>query len=485
MTIGKHKKDEKIFDPSELQFYSSSTLATILPIPSKWVHPQELNSNLDKNACPFEVTFDGCEISTKDLMRRKPNRTSAGRFSSGSSSSRNNVFSTRSDHHVLRLTTVYYFEVEILFSLNSGADVSIGFFDLRENDNQVSDLRGHDIGSWGYCGKEGRLYYKENGRLMSKSTLKFCNGDTIGCGVNFVRNTIFVTKNGVYVGEAFTIPDTVETLFPAISLAQWNAVKTNFGLNQNEKFKFDIDGYVEAFKLDLFKKVEDFKIPKLTLKDGSTITDNSDVKKMINSMVKSYFVHMGFSESLKSFKKDLSLEETNVKHTDAEIGEKLMRETEFKRQVKLSIMNDDINKTLKLINCEHPQILENEGKVLNFKFRLECLKLVILIKDGKIDESLELAALLKDQFKEKQYQEYLKLVVQLLAFQDPRESPYFRILYSFEKSRLIDNLVTCVNFKTGLPPQSSIDNVIIHTDANLGQDPSSELIDLIEDYTTL
>ncbi|GMG33222.1 unnamed protein product [Ambrosiozyma monospora] len=150
MTIGRYKKDKKIIDLSNLQFYSSSTLATILPIPSKWVHPQELSSNVDNN-CPFEVTIDGCDISTKDLMRRKPTRTSGGRFSSGSSSSRNSFFSTRSDHHVSRLTTVYYFEVEILFSLNSGADVSIGFFDLSENDNPVSDLRGHDAGSWGYC----------------------------------------------------------------------------------------------------------------------------------------------------------------------------------------------------------------------------------------------------------------------------------------------------------------------------------------------
>ena len=68
----------------------------------------------------------------------------------------------------------------------------------------------------------------------------FSKGDTIGCGINFRNRACFYTKNGAYIGRAFShVP---ANLCPAIGLCTAGGiVDTNFG---KRPFKFDIEGYM-------------------------------------------------------------------------------------------------------------------------------------------------------------------------------------------------------------------------------------------------
>ena len=62
-------------------------------------------------------------------------------------------------------------------------------------------MLGWDEGSWGYHGDDGKVFSSsgfgtEYGDPYEKS-------DTIGCGVNFDKETAFLTKNGELIGETF------------------------------------------------------------------------------------------------------------------------------------------------------------------------------------------------------------------------------------------------------------------------------------------
>ncbi|KAK4033823.1 hypothetical protein C8A01DRAFT_49666 [Parachaetomium inaequale] len=61
-------------------------------------------------------------------------------------------------------------------------------------------------------------------------------GDTIGCGIDFVKGVIFFTKNGVLLGDAFE-EVTHCRLFPAVRIDGGKVqLKANFGTDPNEPF---------------------------------------------------------------------------------------------------------------------------------------------------------------------------------------------------------------------------------------------------------
>jgi len=74
--------------------------------------------------------------------------------------------------------------------------------------------------------------------------VKFGNGSTIGCGINYFTQEIFFVVDGNFQGIAFKNVDTTE-LFPTISLHSPNEeVRVNFGL---DPFKFDIESLIIVF----------------------------------------------------------------------------------------------------------------------------------------------------------------------------------------------------------------------------------------------
>lgn len=66
----------------------------------------------------------------------------------------------------------------------------------------VNSHLGWDKQSYGYHGDDGHSFCSSGTGQPYGPT--FTTGDVIGCGVNLIDNTCFYTKNGHYLGTAFT-----------------------------------------------------------------------------------------------------------------------------------------------------------------------------------------------------------------------------------------------------------------------------------------
>lgn len=106
----------------------------------------------------------------------------------------------------------------------------------------ISHIKGWDPDSYGYHGDDGYSFAGSgSGKPYGPC---FTTGDIIGCGVNFADNTAFYTKNGSFLGNAFTNINTSKPIYPAIGLrTAGEEMATNFG---NEPFVFDIEHYIHV-----------------------------------------------------------------------------------------------------------------------------------------------------------------------------------------------------------------------------------------------
>ena len=110
----------------------------------------------------------------------------------------------------------------------------------------LQKLPGWEKESWGYHGDDGNLFNGEgsSSRQSKKYGPKFTTNDIIGCGVNFRTNTAFFTKNGTYLGEAWSDLPQRKKLYPVVGMKkQGEHVRVNFG---QDAFAFDIDDYMRV-----------------------------------------------------------------------------------------------------------------------------------------------------------------------------------------------------------------------------------------------
>ena len=101
-------------------------------------------------------------------------------------------------------------------------------------------LIGWDLNSWGYHSDDGFLYFG-NSQQNIAFEFGYAEGDTVGCGVNFLEKTVFFTLNGDMLGVAFKFLKDTIPLYPAIGLSQAGTeINANFG---DQTFLFNIVEY--------------------------------------------------------------------------------------------------------------------------------------------------------------------------------------------------------------------------------------------------
>lgn len=120
---------------------------------------------------------------------------------------------------------------------------------ITSSSSSSSQAQNGDIETYSYSGLDGNKF---NASGSQKYSRPFGRDDIVGCGVNFIDGTIFFTKNGIFLGNAFS--DCFDTdLVPFISIKTGNSVRTNFGLT--EEFLFDIDQYQLQWKYKAFSQI--------------------------------------------------------------------------------------------------------------------------------------------------------------------------------------------------------------------------------------
>lgn len=105
-------------------------------------------------------------------------------------------------------------------------------------------LPGWDLTSFGYHSDNGGLYHG-SGHARQR-TESFGPGDTVGMGVDYVTKTIFVTKNGRFLGSAYDVFTTeflaTMDLYPVVGMDSKDTVHVNYG-GIDHPFHFNLASY--------------------------------------------------------------------------------------------------------------------------------------------------------------------------------------------------------------------------------------------------
>lgn len=105
-------------------------------------------------------------------------------------------------------------------------------------------LPGWEQESWAYHGDDGQIFSSHpQGKAYGGAQHRYGPTDTIGCGVNFRTGEAFFTKNGNYLGLAFSNIK-ADKLFPCVGMKKaGEGVKANFG---QRPFVYDINAHVRV-----------------------------------------------------------------------------------------------------------------------------------------------------------------------------------------------------------------------------------------------
>ncbi|KAJ2083684.1 hypothetical protein H4R24_000642 [Coemansia sp. RSA 988] len=185
-----------------------------------------------------------------------------------------------SDNSIPARTGVYYYEVYIK-SRGQNGYIGVG---LARAGVSIARLPGWDPGSWGYHGDDGNCF-SGDGR-GSQYGPRYSTGDTVGCGIDFMRRRIFFTRNGAFLGYTFDTINTDKDLFPCVGMrTPGEYVAANFG---RRPFMFEIGHYVETAHDDALRRVAGASLtPLLPLRrdvEAAADQSNNDAVQMAGSL---------------------------------------------------------------------------------------------------------------------------------------------------------------------------------------------------------
>lgn len=264
----------------------------------------------------------------------------------GIGKSHSDAASVRTAYPIPAACGLYYFEVKII---SKGRDGYMGI-GLTTQHFKMNRLPGWDKQSYGYHGDDGNSFSSSgNGQPYGPT---FTTSDVIGCGVNLVDNVCFYTKNGHYLGIAFS--DLPSKLYPTVGLqTPGEEVDANFG---QEPFKFDIEDMLKEVKASTKATILSFPLPE----------DQGDWTSLLNKVVSSYLIHHGYSSTAESF----------AKITGEPFREELASIKNRQKILKL-VMTGRMGQAIEQTIRSYPGVLENNQNLL---FMLKCRQFIEMIQ---------------------------------------------------------------------------------------------------------
>lgn len=403
----------------------------------------------------------------------------------------------KSDCPVPGLCGVWYYEVEIL-SCSRDLMLSVGFCTAAAH---LKKMPGLESNTWGYHSDDGKAVACQT--PGSEYGPVFGCGDIIGCGLDFTMGTIFFTKNGIALGDAFENLEMKDSktlgeieYYPCMGFKPSVRLKTNFG---DEEFIYDINQYVQDKKQRLIESItkDDQVLPTI---DGQQLT-NEDVPELIQDLIGSYFSYLGYVDTAKAFQAEVKTENA------ARVGEIVAEDTKMegedepassqdievlnRQRIGRVICDGDIDRAFKYLKLFYPQVLEEKDSLVVFK--LECCKFIELIRatipnnsvqdvvmtddggDSSIpfdrESELNIAVAygqgLRDRYKDdpRPYVvNRLKLVFSLVAYSDPREDESVAFLLGeSERYALAEEVNSRILVSLGKAPIPPLQRVAQHS----------------------
>ncbi|CAM0142122.1 unnamed protein product [Umbelopsis sp. WA50703] len=366
-----------LFNKSEPSVQYDSALEELdLRLPCHW-------NPIDKNSS-VTVSADGMDISYSGLGRDETDASSV-----------RSAFSAKSQ------CGVFYYEIEIVSKGRDGY-ISIGYC---EEETPLERLSGLDSTSYGYHANDGKCYHGSNiGAAYGPS---FTTGDVIGCGINFGANTLFYTKNGVYLGTAFNNIKIDTPLYPCVGLrTPGEHIRANFG---TMTFQFDIVQFMNEESSRLQASISNTSItPTATKSHNSSILTAAWMKQVgkqavepatppkssqqiaatseiLDQLVHSFLLHHGYSQTAELLYKnvketkniDLAPEVSELAQNNISNGFQQKDELIHRQDIRSAVIAGDIDAAINLTQAYFPQVLSTDELLL---FRLRKRKFIEMLR---------------------------------------------------------------------------------------------------------
>eukprot|EP01112_Ceratiomyxa_fruticulosa_P020316 TRINITY_DN6886_c0_g1_i1.p1 TRINITY_DN6886_c0_g1~~TRINITY_DN6886_c0_g1_i1.p1 ORF type:complete len:439 (+),score=68.43 TRINITY_DN6886_c0_g1_i1:184-1500(+) len=371
MFPGKEKEKE-----SSMESYSSSKYS--LPLPTCWS---------TKDRCPILELSNSC----LRIAYKGPGKTDT------------DAATVRANQYIPPSCGIFYYEISII---NKGRDGYIGIGVCTGSMN-LTRLPGWERNSFGYHGDDGHVF--RGSGLGKPYGPTFSTGDTIGCCINFITNTLFYTKNGVRLGEAMSDPNFSKggsmLMYPCVGLrTPGEIIEANFGL---KPFTFDIEEYKKEEKLKCTQNIHSIPIPE------------GEASSCI-SLIMSYLNHYGYENTLRVLHRDCG-------GVESEIDVKI-QEIKHRKSICSLICQGQIEKAMKQLNEVYPGFLESQREIL---FELLCQQFIEMIKSKVPEEDVLIFGtqqLTPFENDGSYYRNTLQEVFALIAYTDPTKGPVSHLL---------------------------------------------------------
>lgn len=410
--------------------------------------------------------------------------------------------SIQSAQPLQRLYGIGYFEMKVLAvkqKSRSGSGrsglVSVGLADLNYSNTSQP---GWKRNSYGYHSDDGMKFHNSGSPLgpicAPNSTVAevFGAGDVVGCGLNYEAKEIFYTKNGKFLGVAFTNVD-LRAVYPTIGL---DSASVQVFFNEDQ-FVFSLNVMREEAKQNMMQSILDSEsdvnmeneLLSLSVNNsGSSSSDkmeddviatasmddiamSSGLNGVCYQLIRQYLVHEGYLNTVLALDKQMMPHQTDQQH-DKELDSLRMRS-----QIRTLITNGETRSALALLQQQHSLKNEIDPQIL---YLMHAQVFIELVSKGQVVEAAEYGRANLSVYMEREGQMFASVlagpqtkswlsisdVVGLLAYHDPHQSPLGHLLNKSHIQKLatsINELLVQQQQQGPSPPHLVLDRIVCHT----------------------
>ncbi|KAG9254557.1 uncharacterized protein F5Z01DRAFT_673714 [Emericellopsis atlantica] len=284
----------------------------------------------------------------------------------------------RANHPISPQCGIYYFEITILETKQDDASIGMGVCTSKA---AMSRPVGWEPESFGYHGDDGRVFCAQTvGKRYSEG---YNMNDVIGCGVDFLTNCIFFTKNGINLGPAFH--DMIKPhwrLFPAVSMKRnGERILANFG---ERPFVYDIESMVHGMRSKIWRSIR--------RTDTKGLKNTTLETVLVQSLVMQFLLTEGHVDTATAFWEEMkgrdSVSSPEVANA-ADRGLEHKGDATQRQRIRKAVLEGDMDSVFRYTRQYYPTLLEESNMVM---YKLRCRKFIELIrKSAEIKRAIAVA----------------------------------------------------------------------------------------------